>query len=141
MEKQAVPVSSKEKVVEALRVALTKKNAIIFAYLHGSYLDGVLYNDIDVAIYLDQSKIDREKQDDYCDRLNDCLSELLRFVVDVRIMNHAPAGFQHSVYKHGQLLFCRDDRLRTDLVEKTSMDVMLFYELSLENLRDMVYHG
>jgi predicted nucleotidyltransferase len=141
MKKADVSIDSKEKVFDLLKNALLKKSEIIFAYLHGSFLDGLFFHDIDVALYLDNKKIPREKEPDYCEPLNMELSELVRFVVDVHIMNHATVGFQHSVFKHGQLLFSKDDELRSDLIEKTSMEYMDFYELSLQYIRDIVYHG
>jgi predicted nucleotidyltransferase len=141
MEKADVSIDSKEKVFDLLKNALLKKGEIIFAYLHGSFLDGFLFNDIDAALYLDDKKIPREKTSDYCEQLNMELSELVRFVVDVHILNHAPVGFQHSVFKHGQLLFSKDDELRSDLIEKISMEYMDFYELSMQYIRDIVYHG
>jgi predicted nucleotidyltransferase len=141
MEKTDVSINSKERVFDLLKNVLLKKGEIIFAYLHGSFLDGFLFNDIDIALYLDDKKIPREKVPGYCEPLNMELSELTRFVVDVHIMNHAPVGFQHSVFKHGQLLFSKDDELRSDLIEKTSMEYMDFYELSLQYIRDIVYHG
>jgi predicted nucleotidyltransferase len=141
MEKEHVLTDSKKKVCTVLINTLLKKDEIVFAYLHGSFLDGFLFNDIDIALYLDDKKIPREKNSDYCEQLSIELSELIEHVADVHIMNHAPVGFQHSVFKHGELLFSRDDELRSDLIEKTSMEIMDFYELSLESIRDMVYDG
>ncbi|MCK5057698.1 MAG: nucleotidyltransferase domain-containing protein [Candidatus Aminicenantes bacterium] len=141
MVKEDILVNSKSKVFAVLKKALMQKNEIIFAYLHGSYLDGSLYNDIDIALYLDEQKIDHEKVSEYCDRLNPELSELIRFVVDVHALNRAPVGFSHSVFKHGQILFSKDDELRSDLIESTSLEIMDYYELSLESIRDMVYDG
>ena len=141
MKKEDVLIYSKKKVFNLLKDAFFKKEEIIFAYVHGSFLDGLLFNDIDIALYLDSKKIQPKTNSDYCEQLNMELSELIGFVVDVHIMNHAPVGFQHSVFKHGQLLFSKDDELRSDLIEKTSMEYMDFYELSLQYIRDIVYHG
>jgi predicted nucleotidyltransferase len=141
MEKEHVLTDSKKKVFSVLINTLLKKDEIIFAYLHGSFLDGFLFNDIDIALYLDHQKIPREKNSDYCEQLSIELSELIEYVADVHIMNHAPVGFQHSVFKHGELLFSKDDELRSDLIERTSMEYTDFYELSLEYIRDIVYDG
>lgn len=139
MEKEDIPVNSKKKVFDLLKNSLLNKDGIIFAYLHGSFLDGSLYNDIDIALYLDEKKVGREKISEYCKQLNLEISELIRFVVDVHILNRAPVGFLHSVFKHGQLLFSKDDELRSDLIEKISLEYMDYYELSLQSIRDMVY--
>jgi predicted nucleotidyltransferase len=141
MEKECALTDSKKKVCTVLINTLLKKDEIIFAYLHGSFLDGFLFNDIDIALYLDDKKMPRKKNSDYCEQLSIELSGLIGNVADVHIMNRAPVGFQHSVFKHGALLFSKDDELRSDLIEKTSMESMDFYELSLEYIRDIVYDG
>ena len=141
MEKANVSIDSKKKIFNVIKNALLKKGEIIFAYLHGSFLDGPLFNDIDIALYLDDKKIHDRENPDYCEQLNMELAERIGFVADVHIMNRAPLGFQHSVLKHGQLLFSKNDELRSDLIEKTSREYMDFYELSLQYIRDIVYHG
>jgi predicted nucleotidyltransferase len=141
MEKANVSIDSKKKIFNAIKNALLKKDEIIFAYLHGSFLDGPLFNDIDIALYLDDKKIHGQENLDYCEQLNMELSHRIGFAADVHIMNRAPLGFQHSVLKYGQLLFSKNDELRSDLIEKTSREYMDFYELSLQYIRDIVYHG
>jgi predicted nucleotidyltransferase len=141
MEKKEVSLHEKKKIADNLKAVLLKKDEIIFAYLQGSFLDGFLFNDIDIALYLDPKKIPPGKESDYCELLSIELSGVIGFVADVHIMNHAPVGFQHSVFKHGELLFSKDDELRSDLIEETSLEYMDFYELSLEYIRDIVYHG
>ena len=136
-----VSLHVKKKIANNLKSALLKRDEIAFAYLHGSFLDGVLFNDIDIALYLDQEKIPPGKGLGYCEQLSRELSRVIGFVIDVHMMNHAPVGFQHSVFKHGQLLFSKDDELRSDLIEETSLEYMDFYELSLEYIRDIVYDG
>lgn len=132
---------SRKKVFNVLKNVLSKKNEILFAYLHGSFLDGFLFNDIDIAVYLDEKGIGRKKESGYCEQLSLQLSELIGFIVDVHIMNQAPVGFQHSVFKHGQLLFSKDEELRSDLIEETSLEYMDFFELSMQYIRDIVYDG
>ena len=138
MEKEHVLVYSKEKIFRALKEVLSKKDEIIFAYVHGSFLDGVLLNDIDIALFLDDKKIDCEETA-YCERSSSELSERIHYTVDVHIMNRKPVGFLHSVFKHGKLVFSRDEELRSDLIERTSMAYMDFFELSMEYVRDLVY--
>ena len=141
MKTMDVSLHVKKKIANNLKSALLKRDEIAFAYLHGSFLDGVLFNDIDIALYLDQEKIPPGKGLGYCEQLSRELSRVIGFVIDVHMMNHAPVGFQHSVFKHGQLLFSKDDELRSDLIEETSLEYMDFYELSLEYIRDIVYDG
>jgi len=138
MEKENVSIYSKKKIFNVLKKELSKKDEIFFAYLHGSFLEGSLYRDIDVALYLDQVKIHGEENTGYCEQLNLELSKLVRFCVDVHVINRAPVGFQHSVFKHGQLLFSKDEELRSDLIEEISMEYMDFFELSMQSIRDMV---
>ena len=141
MQKKDISTARRNRIFKTLTEALSKRDEIIFAYVHGSFLEGVLFNDIDVALYIKETEVSREKESGYCDDLSLDLSGRIGFTADVHIMNHAPVGFQHGVFKHGRLLFSKDDELRSDLIEETSMETMLFYEHSLEYIRDIVYHG
>jgi predicted nucleotidyltransferase len=47
-------MSSKENFFEATRSFLASKNEILFAFIHGSFLESADFHDIDIAVYLDE---------------------------------------------------------------------------------------
>lgn len=42
---------AREEIVQRLRQLLEARPEISFAYLHGSFIDGGAYHDVDVALY------------------------------------------------------------------------------------------
>ena len=129
----------KEKIIKKLKDKLTLKNEIIFCYIHGSFLDGILFNDIDVAVYVDPEKIGLEKAFDYSFNLSVELTKEIGLDIDVQIMNYSTLGFKHYVFKNGRLLFSKDENLRLELMEKISLEYIDFYELSLQYIRELIY--
>ncbi|MQY60599.1 nucleotidyltransferase domain-containing protein [bacterium] len=131
-------ITSKETTVENLKKKLSSRNEIIFSYIHGSFLDNYPFRDIDIAVYVDQEKIISQKAFDYSFQLSLDLSKETGFEIDIQIMNYGPLGFRHSVLKNGKLLFSKNEKLRLDLIENTSLEYIDFYELSLQYIHDVV---
>lgn len=113
---------AREKIVQRLRQLLEARLEISFAYLHGSFIDGVAYHDVDVALYLDPPAADPF---DYEMALSVELTRALRLPVDVHLLNGAPLGFQHQVLR-GELLFARDGEMLTDFIEHVAWEYMQF---------------
>jgi len=98
----------KKEIIDELTRLLREREEIIFAYLHGSFLTHD-FRDIDIAVYL--------KKDEgvlYEIELGVELEKILKFPVDVRVLNSAPLTFKFKVIKDGLLLFSRDERIRSD---------------------------
>jgi len=98
----------KKEIIDELTRLLREREEIIFAYLHGSFLTHD-FRDIDIAVYL-------KKDEDvlYEVELGVELEKILKFPVDVRVLNSAPLTFKFKVIKDGLLLFSRDERIRSD---------------------------
>lgn len=54
---------NKEKIIQELHDFLLKEKKIIFAYLHGSFLGENEFNDVDIAIYVDENTLDKNPVD------------------------------------------------------------------------------
>ncbi len=129
----------KKKIFTRLKEILIERDEILFAYIHGSFLDNLPFHDIDVALYVDPKEVDSSQSFDYSLGLSVELSQKLGKDIDTKVMNYAPVGFQHSVYKNGKLLFSREDSLRLDLLEKNSLDYISFYEFSVQFIKESVF--
>ena len=114
--------TAKEAIFHGLRQFLEARAEIGFAYLHGSFLDGEAYHDVDVALYLDPPAADPF---DYEMALSVEMTRALHVQVDVQVLNRAPLGFQHQTLR-GRLLFARDEKLLTDYIERVSWEYMEF---------------
>ncbi|MDV3104102.1 nucleotidyltransferase domain-containing protein [Thermococcus waiotapuensis] len=118
-----LPKREKEEIIKELREALIKKGEILFAYLHDSFLEEGPFRDIDVGIYI-RGTADRF----YEMELEEELSRLVKFPVDVRILNDAPVAFRFRAIG-GKLLFSRDERARCR-----------FEEITMAEYHDYSYH-
>lgn len=117
----------RERLLAALSASLAAREDVLFAYVYGSFAEGVPFHDIDVGVYL-SSACGRE--DTWADiELAQELELALRrawiasrtgrdrdaeqrpIPVDVRILNEAPIAFGYHVL-HGELLFSRDEETR-----------------------------
>jgi predicted nucleotidyltransferase len=114
-------------VVTQLRDRLLARPEITFAYLHGSFVEGLPYHDIDVAVYLDSSWAGDVF--DYEMSLSTELTLALHVMVDIHGLNGAPLGFCHSVLQ-GEVLFARDEEALADYIERVSLDYMDFEHLA-----------
>jgi|Deesub1362B_J571_1020462.scaffolds.fasta_scaffold03213_5 hypothetical protein len=109
--------SRKGEVLNVLKEALCEERGLCVAYVHGSFLEGGPFHDIDLALYYHPfprfNILDKELD------LEILLEEALikagfRIPVDVRIINEAPLSFRYQVIKGGELLLVRDDNKRVD---------------------------
>jgi hypothetical protein len=107
-----------------LRDRLSAHPEIAFAYLHGSFVEGLPYHDIDVAVYLDPTWTGDVFE--YEMSLSTELTLALRVTVDVHALNGAPLGFCHSVLQ-GEVLFSRDEEALANYIEGVSLEYMDYF--------------
>ena len=108
--------AERERVVRALTAKLEAEPELEFAWLHGSFLGGGGFHDIDVGVYLDAATDMRSR------RALDLGLRMDRdtgFPVDVRLLNDAPVTFLFHVFREGRLLLSRNDERLADLMERT----------------------
>jgi predicted nucleotidyltransferase len=108
----------KDKIIESLWERLSEDKRIIFAYAHGSFLDGYDFNDIDVAIFLSQKKEVDTDPVDLEISLSLELEKSIRLPIDVKILNDAPLGFCYHATK-GMLILSRDENIREEFLCRT----------------------
>ncbi|NJD69167.1 MAG: hypothetical protein C3F12_06240 [Candidatus Methylomirabilota bacterium] len=99
---------------DQLAAALSQYPGVLFAYVYGSFVDSEAFHNVDIGVYLSGSTINT----DVAANLSQRLSGKIKLPVDVRILNPAPISFRFHVLR-GECLFCRNDDLRTDLMEDT----------------------
>lgn len=107
----------RHRIERCLAAELASDRSVAFAYLYGSFVESRPFHDIDVGVYLQIVRADRVTATalDLAQRLSD----QARKPVDVRILNVAPVSFLYHVLR-GQLVFCRDDAVLTEVMERTA---------------------
>jgi predicted nucleotidyltransferase len=89
---------------------------VVFAYVHGSFLDSASFRDIDIGVYLDAIGPEGSmRMVTMAARLSACV----QLPVDVRILNQAPTSFLYHVLR-GRLIMSRDDERLASLIEETT---------------------
>lgn len=113
-------LTSREKaqVTSALHDLLAFREEVLFAYLHGSFINGSRFRDVDVAVYLDNGRLTRRASLEYQVTLAKDLSRALHLPVDVTVLNVAPLGLRHNAVS-GRVLLCRANGTRTHFAEGT----------------------
>ncbi len=125
------------RIKEILSQHLGKERNILFAYLHGSFEEGLPFRDIDIALFVDESRVARENALDFELSIAVNLEKIVKVPVDVKIINYAPLAFQYYSTA-GQLLLCKDDDLRVDFLTKVRSLYFDFKSSSERFLKEMV---
>ena len=126
MEGKYFQISSvtKERLTQDIQAFLRGQPDIIFAYLHGSFLKGERFRDIDVAVFLKNSTCSALRAEI---RLETELAKVIKkFPVEIRVLNHAPLSFRYNVIRDGSAIAVVDDALRCEFVETTLRDYFDF---------------
>ncbi len=113
-------LSKKEKKVikDAIHSLLAREKEVVFAYLYGSFLSAAWFRDIDIAVFVDEKKIDRKDVIDYEISLSLELEKELHLPMDVKVLNYAPLSFRYEVTK-GEVIFSRNEEVRFTFLELT----------------------
>lgn len=123
-EKRLFQIEQRERegILKALKSLLEARTGIVFAYVHGSFVQERPFHDIDVAVYL---VVEKEAMWEACDlslELEQGLSQvdalkIPRIPIDIQILNRASWGFCYHVLK-GECLFSRDEKTRAQWIQR-----------------------
>ena len=131
--------ADRQKIVEKAKKVLFNEKKIVFAYIFGSFLNSPAFRDIDAGIYLDniaqKDVFDREletakKTSEACDLPVD--------FIDIKILNFAPSHFLNNVFKNGTILFYKNEKLLSDMIEETSLNSVANEYLAYQSLKELV---
>ncbi len=104
----------KLKLLERLRKRIKEVNGVVFAYVHGSFVERDSFRDLDVAVWIRIPS----KAFYYTVDFSAKLEVEIGVPVDVQALNEAPLPFKHYVFTRGRLLFSKDNNLRLRLIDE-----------------------
>ncbi|WP_027363339.1 nucleotidyltransferase domain-containing protein [Desulfotruncus alcoholivorax] len=107
----------KQKITGLLEKELSKRNEIIFAYLHGSFILPVPCGDIDIAVYLQDSSVVPGYWE-YEAKLSMLLDRLVGLPVDILTLNCAPVTIRYHA-TCGKVLISKNEETRLTFLEAT----------------------
>lgn len=123
-----------------LSQTLSESRDVLFAYLFGSCVTGVVTesSDIDIAVLL-RDNIDSKNYGDIKLSIINDMIELLSFDrIDVVILNTAPPLLSHEVIKKGMLLFSKNEENRIQYVACATMHYL--DTIYLRKVQDRILH-
>jgi predicted nucleotidyltransferase len=111
--KQSINKVGRQKLIESIKTYFSEEDNVIFAYIHGSFTEEKTFRDIDVALYLKNSKEELGFESDYSYEL----TKNTGYPVEVIVINRAPVPVQMSVLRKGILIVNKSEDIRTDFIE------------------------
>jgi len=105
----------KLKLLGFLRERLECDSGILFAYVHGGFIERCVFRDVDVALWIENV----EKAFYYTVDFSVKMEVDVGIPIDVQVLNQAPLPFKYYVFTRGELLFSRDEKLRFEVVNET----------------------
>lgn len=127
---------ARESLLRDIGAFLESRPEIIYAYVFGSFVSGLPYQDVDVALYLDGDALkDAGTQGE---KYAELLGSSFREIFDVVIVNLAPNSLKCSIFSEGRLLLCRDETLLSISIEMCSLDMVANEDISRESLMEIV---
>ena len=112
----------KKYILKKLREILSIEEEIVFAYVHGGFIERSFFRDIDVAVWIKSL----EKAFYYTVNYSVKLEIKIGYPVDVHVLNEAPLPFKYHVFTRGKLLFSKDEYLRSLIVNTTIREYLDF---------------
>ncbi len=105
---RAASPDEREHLVQEIESLLRAREEVLFAYLHGSFITGKVFRDVDLALYVTANPATDASLRGYEIDIGVDFTSKMRTPIDVRVLNDAPLSFRYHVLK-GRLLFTRDD--------------------------------
>jgi predicted nucleotidyltransferase len=127
--------SEKEKVIQIISSHFFQQyDEIIAVYIFGSFISERKFSDIDIGII---SAMDLSKPLDFELNLENRLEKLIKYPIDIRILNRAPISFSQNVFRTGRVIIDKDPNLRADFqgrVLKQYFDFAPFHQRYLQEV-------
>ena len=95
----------RQKTIGRLKTFFENQREIVFAYVHGSFAEGLPFMDIDIGVYVDDRAVPDDDSLDYGINISiRAEMETSIHLLDVKVINYSTIGFQYYATK-GILLF------------------------------------
>lgn len=134
--KLVLTAQEKKRKIELLAARLRDYPEVLFAYLYGSFSQGLPFNDVDVGVYLAREGLSPDEVLRYETEKGMDIELLIGLPLDLKVLNYAPLPLRYHI-SQGQLLFSRDEPARYAFLEATWRDYFDYYPLARQFFRDI----
>jgi len=126
---------NKKEVLEKIESVIESREEVLFAYIFGSFIENETFNDIDLAIYIDENNIST-KEIFYEIELSNQVEEIIKIPVDVIVLNRTSDFVLHRVSK-GILIKNSDDDMRINFITTHWKSYLDFRNKIHEHIEEM----
>ena len=110
--KHSLKKSEKEKIIQKIISCLFEQHdEILTVYIFGSFISARYFSDIDIGII---AAMDLSRPLEFELELENRLEKVIKYPVDVRILNQAPLSFAQNVFRSGRVIIDKNPNLRAD---------------------------
>lgn len=131
--------SDRQKVTEKIKKVLFSEKEVVFAYIFGSFLSSPTFRDIDIGVYIEnitkENALDKELE--MAKKISETCGLSIDFI-DVKILNFAPSHFLNNIFKNGTMLFSKNKKLSSSIIEETSLTALANEFFSYQSLKELV---
>lgn len=115
--RKKLTLKEKREIVKKIKNILSKRMEIEFSLLFGSFLTNIPFEDIDIAIYLNDRHFKKINKINYLIEITLLLEDKIKnYNFDIVILNDLNFNFIFNVFKEGRLLFARNKNKYYDFV-------------------------
>ena len=93
----------RERVLSALKLALSARDEVELAVVHGGFVGSEVFRDIDVALYTGH-RVSADEAPSYADGVREELERAIGIGVDVQLLDYAPPGFTYRALTRCRVL-------------------------------------
>lgn len=112
-------------------------DAVIVAFLYGSFARGEPFRDIDIGVLLDRTAAPSYEDLDFVLRVGASLDLAAGNAVDLRVLNEAPVTLRQRAAA-GKVLVCRSEEVRRRFLETTWREYLDLEPVLRRNLEDLL---
>ena len=123
-----------QRILDICKRILLDRDDVVFAYIHGSFLEMQNFGDIDLAVYLQAYK--REDCFEYEFDLEKELKKKVLYPLDIKVLNESPPSFRYSVIKNGIILVDKDEKRRVNFETMTLSQYLDFLPFRKRYLKE-----
>ena len=134
---RTIPAAQRGRLIEQVKHRLQGRPEILLALLHGSFLTGGPFRDVDLALYLGPGTIGSNAFRDYELEQGVRWSAEHGLSIDVRVLNDAPVTFRYHALK-GTALLVRDEEFVDELRARTWDEYCDFAPFARRYLQEVI---
>jgi len=132
--------------IKDIKEYLYNRDEVVFAYLYGSMAQGKenKLSDIDIAVYIDESKKPDSGTFGYRSELITEVQSLVKREVDLVILSEVSLLLAVNILKNGKLLFTKSEKLRIKFhknIMRKYLDFIPNYNLQEKYLKKDLEEG